>query len=138
MLGYRLTCSGLIHPLIQLCFGLEFNQPAIVAQGLAQAAVHDDWLGRAFFLPAERMSAGVGVAGKKSLLELLNECRGDKALVESVKWEDGNKIRDGVMTRAPDHMLKYAAQFTVSQDQLEERLADMINTVGGYPLVYAF
>jgi hypothetical protein len=130
MLDYRLTYSGLIHPFIHLSFGLEFNQPAIVAQGLAQAAVHDDWLGRAFFLPAEKMSAGVGVAGKKSLLELLNECRADKALTESVKWADSNKIKDGVMTRAPEQMIKYAAQFTVSEDQIEERLADMINTVG--------
>ncbi|KAJ6070795.1 hypothetical protein N7467_012114 [Penicillium canescens] len=124
--------GGLIHPLIHLSFGLEFNQPAIVAQGLAQAAVHDDWLGRAFFLPAEKMSAGVGVAGKKSLLELLNECRADKALTESVKWADSNKIKDGVMTRAPEQMIKYAAQFTVSEDQVEERLADMINTVVYY------
>ncbi|KAJ5775158.1 uncharacterized protein N7511_000169 [Penicillium nucicola] len=124
--------GGLIHPLIHLCFGLEFNQPAIVAQGLAQAAVHDDWLGRVFFLPAEKMSAGVGVTGKKSLLELLNECRADTALFDSVKWEDSNKIRDGVMTRAPEQMIKYAAQFTVSEDQVEERLADMINTVVYY------
>ncbi|OQD88380.1 hypothetical protein PENANT_c004G00381 [Penicillium antarcticum] len=124
--------GGLIHPLIHLCFGLEFNQPAIVAQGLAQAAVHDDWLGRAFFLPAEKMSAGVGVAGKKSLLELLNECRAEKTLVDSVKWADSNKIKDGVMTRAPEQMLKIAAQFTVSEDQVEERLADMINTVVYY------
>jgi hypothetical protein len=130
MLDYRLTYSGLIHPFIHLSFGLEFNQPAIVAQGLAQAAVHDDWLGRAFFLPAEKMSAGVGVTGKKSLLELLNECRADKALTESVKWADSNKIKDGVMTRAPEQMIKYAAQFTVSEDQVEERLVDMINTVG--------
>lgn len=129
-------CSlGLIHPLIHLGFGLEFNQPAIVAQGLAQAAVHDDWLGRDFFLPAERMSDGIGSTGQKSLLQLLQDIRADKALVESVQWSDGNKIRDGVLTRAPRVMLEYAAQFTVSEDQVDERLADMINTVGKFSCI---
>jgi hypothetical protein len=35
-----------------------------------------------------------------------------------------------VLHRAPEQMLKYASQFTVSEDQAEERLAEMINTVG--------
>lgn len=39
-------------------------------------------------------------------------------------------MRDGVLRRAPDEMLKYAAEFTVSKDQLEAKLAEMINTVG--------
>ncbi|OQE82252.1 hypothetical protein PENNAL_c0037G05844 [Penicillium nalgiovense] len=121
--------AGLVHPLIHLGFGIEFNQPAIVAQGLAQTAVHDDWLGRAFFLPAEKMAGGVGKPGQKSLLQLINEMRADKALVQSVQWSDSNKIKDGVLHRAPEQMLKYASQFTVSEDQMEERLVDMINTV---------
>ncbi|KAJ5346003.1 hypothetical protein N7452_004007, partial [Penicillium brevicompactum] len=124
--------GGLIHPLIHLGFGLEFNQPAIVAQGLAQAAVHDNWIGREFFLPAERMAGEVGKPGQKSLLQLLNEIRADRALKDSVRWADQNKIRDGVLTRAPGVMLKYAAQFTVSEEQVDERLADMINTVVYY------
>ncbi|KAJ5836982.1 hypothetical protein N7447_003008 [Penicillium robsamsonii] len=124
--------GGLLHPLIHLGFGIEFSQPAIVAQGLAQAAVHDDWLGRAFFLPAEKMADGIGKPGQKSLLQLLNETRADKTLIESVKWSDSNKIKDGVLHRAPEKMLKYASQFTVSEDQAEERLADMINTVAYY------
>ncbi|KAJ5795205.1 hypothetical protein N7457_001804 [Penicillium paradoxum] len=124
--------GGLVHPLIQLGFGIEFNQPAIVAQGLAQTAVHDDWLGRQFFLSAEKMAGGIGKPGQKSLFQLLNEIRNDKDLVESVRWSDVNKIRDGVLHRAPEQMLKYASQFTVSEDQVEERLADMINTVVYY------
>ena len=130
ILSLGLIHSGLVHPLIHLGFGIEFNQPAIVAQGLAQTAVHDDWLGRAFFLPAEMMAGGVGKPGQKSLLQLINEMRADKALVQSVQWSDSNKIKDGVLHRAPEQMLNYASQFTVSEDQMEERLADMINTVG--------
>ncbi|KAJ5689285.1 hypothetical protein N7462_003677 [Penicillium macrosclerotiorum] len=124
--------GGLLHPLIHLGFGLEFNQPAIVAQALAQAAVHDDWLGRTFFLPAEQMAGGIGKPGPKSILQLLSDIRQDKTLVQSAQWRDVNKIRDGVLHRAPQEMLGYAAQYTVSVDHVQERLADMINAVVYY------
>ncbi|KAJ5191566.1 uncharacterized protein N7498_010551 [Penicillium cinerascens] len=124
--------GGLVHPLIHLGFGIEFNQPAIVAQALAQTAVHGEWMGSLFFLPAEKLAGGIGKPGRKSLLQLLNEIRENKALKESVRWSDTNKIRDGVLSRAPDEMLKIAAEYTVSEDQLEERLADMINNVAYY------
>src|SRR6202012_2645784 len=36
--------AGLLHPLIHLGFGLEFKQPAIIAEALSQAAVHENWV----------------------------------------------------------------------------------------------
>jgi hypothetical protein len=122
--------TGLVHPLIHLGFGIEFNQPAIVAQALAQTAVHDEVMGPAFFLPAEKLAGGIGKPGKKSLLQLLNEIRENEALRKSAHWSDPNKMRDGVLTRAPDEMFNIAAQYTVAEDQVGERLADMINNVG--------
>ena len=101
-----------------------------MAQALAQAAVHDHSLGHDFFLPAEELAGGIGKQGSKSLRQLLEEIRKDEILSRSARNTDVNKIRDGVLTRAPQEMLKYAAQYTVSEDQLEERLADMINNVG--------
>lgn len=123
---------GLVHPLIHLGFGLEFNQPAIVAQALAQAAVHDEWMGRDFFLPAEKMAGRIGKPGKESLLQLLNDVRADRPVAQCAKWEDVNKIRDGVLGRARQEMIQYAAEYTVSEEQVEERVADMVNTVGEF------
>ena len=37
--------QGFLHPIIHLGFGVEFKQPAIIAEALAQAAVHDNWIG---------------------------------------------------------------------------------------------
>lgn len=126
----KIYVTGLIHPLIHLGFGIEFNQPAIVAQALAQTAVHDEVMGPAFFLPVEKLAGGIGKPGKKSLLQLLNEIRENEALRKSAHWSDPNKMRDGVLSRAPDEMFNIAAQYTVAEDQVGERLADMINTVG--------
>ncbi|KAE8150168.1 hypothetical protein BDV25DRAFT_154887 [Aspergillus avenaceus] len=121
--------GGIIHPLIHLGFGIEFNQPAIIAEALAQAAVHDDWTGTKFLVPAEKAAGGIGKQGKKSMLQILEEIRADTKLATSAHWEDSNKMRDGILVRAPDEMIKHAAEFTVSEDQLEEKLAEIINTV---------
>ncbi|OMP82050.1 hypothetical protein BK809_0006359 [Diplodia seriata] len=42
---------GFAHPMIHLGYGLEFRQPAVVAEALAQAAVHESW-GKDFFMAA--------------------------------------------------------------------------------------
>ncbi|PWY86442.1 hypothetical protein BO94DRAFT_556914 [Aspergillus sclerotioniger CBS 115572] len=121
--------GGLIHPFIHLGFGIEFNQPALVAQGLAQTAVHDEWTGPMFFWPAEKAAGGVGKPGKKSMLQILEEIRADEKLARSARWEDSGRMENGVLKRAPEEMIKYAAQFTVSEEQIEEKTAEIINTV---------
>ncbi|KAK9321318.1 hypothetical protein V1517DRAFT_326703 [Lipomyces orientalis] len=123
--------AGFLHPLIHLGFGVEFNQPAIVAEALAQAAVHDNWIGD-YLLPAEKAAGSIGEPEEKTLEQLLGEIRGNEKLVNSVQWSDSNKIRDGILKRAPDEMLRYASQYTVSADHLEEKLAEMINAVVYY------
>ncbi|KAL2867472.1 questin oxidase family protein [Aspergillus lucknowensis] len=120
--------GGLLHPIIHLGFAIEFNQPAIIAEALAQTAVHDDWTGPRYLFPAEEAAGGIGKRGEKTLLQLLEEARADEKLASSAHWDDGNKLRDGVLKRAPEEMLKYASQFTVSEDQMQEKLAEMANT----------
>lgn len=119
-----LTIVGFFHPIIHLGFGVEFKQPAIVAEALAEAAAHDTWIGD-LLLPAEKIARTSEAS--KSLVELLDEIRADKKLSTAANWEDGNKVRDGVLARAPDEMLKYASQWKVSAEDLEEKTAEMTN-----------
>lgn len=120
--------AGFLHPIIHLGFGIEFRQPAIIAEALAQAAVHDNWMAPLFF-DAEKAAKAAKVDSKstKSIVKLLSEIRADKKLSSSAHWPDGNKIRDGIMKRAPDSMLHYASQYTISPSQLEEKTAEMAN-----------
>lgn len=115
---------GFLHPLIHLGFGVEFKQPAIIAEALAQAAVHDAWIAPYLF-KAEK--AASGKPSSKSMVSLLDEIRTDEKLSTAAHWDDGNKIRDGILKRAPDEMIKYASQWTVDPDQLEEKTAEMTN-----------
>ena len=101
-----------------------------MAQALAQAAVHGDYMGDLYLLLVEKAAAN-GKTGKKRMLQLLDEMRADKKLCASAHWSDGNKM-EGVMERAPHEMIKYASQFTVSPDQLEEKMIEIINLVGEY------
>lgn len=119
----------MIHPIIHLGFGVEFNQPAIIAQGLAEAAVHENWIAP-FLKGAEKAAGGVGSKPGKYLTQLLRDVRGDKVLSESAHWGDGNYMRDGTLKRAPEKMEEYAKQYTVSPDSLDEQLAEMINALG--------
>ena len=127
-IGLKLIRLGFLHPIIHLGYGVEFAQPIIVAEALAQAATHDGWTG-GYLLEAEKQAKQHGDK-KKNLFQLLDEARADKKLVESAHWEDGNKIRDGILARAKEEMLKYAGQYAIEEDDLAPRTAEMINLDG--------
>ncbi|KAK0720028.1 HypA protein [Lasiosphaeris hirsuta] len=116
--------SGFLHPLIQLMYGMEWKQPAIVAEALAQTAVHGIDI-RGFLVEAER-AAGEGPGGG-SIVDLFEAIRGDEKLGGVVRNEDGNKIRDGVLKRARDEILSLAARVRVLPEELEEKTAEMFD-----------
>jgi Questin oxidase-like len=122
-----LTLPGFLHPIIHLGFGIEFNQPAIIAEALAQACCHQNWTGD-FLLAAEKNSKSRTSTSDKTMPELLDQIRSNKKLSIAAEWTDGNKIRDGIMARASDEMLKYTSQWIVTPDNLEEKTAEMINS----------
>ncbi|KAI4203549.1 MAG: hypothetical protein LQ350_001739 [Teloschistes chrysophthalmus] len=117
--------AGFLHPLIHLGFGIEFHQPAIVAEALAQAAAHDAWIG-SYLLQTEEAAQSSGQSSK-SLVEILDQIRADPKLRNAAHWDDGNKIRDGILARAPDEMIKHASQWTVDVEDLELKTAEMTN-----------
>ena len=120
--------AGFYHPLIHLGYGVEFEQPAIVAEALAQAAVHDVWVAKFFKPLADQLPAAEGPP--PPLVRLLEEARSDKQLVDSVRESDGNKVRDGILARAPDAMLRVARQWHVhprTQAGVDRATAEMIN-----------
>jgi len=78
----------------------------------------------------EAEKASTGRPCSKSMVSILDEIRADDKLSTAAHWDDGNKIRDGILKRAPDEMIKYASQWTVGSGQVEEKTAEMINAAG--------
>jgi hypothetical protein len=127
-----LIIVGFLHPIIHLGFGVEFEQPVIVAEALAQAAAHDNWMSP-FLLGAEKAAASS--SDSTSLVVLLDEIRDDQKLSTAAHWDDGNKIRDGILARAPNEMVKYASKFRVKEKELEAKTAEMTNAASKFNVV---
>lgn len=121
--------AGLIHPIIHLGFGIEYNQPAIVAEGLAEAAVHEAYL-TPFMRDVEKAAGGIGFEPGKTLTQLLHEIGEDKEILSSVHYDDDSQIRDGILTRVPERMTHYVKQYTVSAETLNDQVIEMVNALG--------
>ena len=86
-------------------------------------------------LPAEEAAIRNQKAGKesKSIVDLIEQMQRDEKLKDAPHWEDGNKIRDGILARASDEMIHYASLFYISNpEQLSEKVAEMTNAVCYY------
>lgn len=119
----------LMHPVIHLGFGIEFEQPAIVAQALAQTAVHEDYLGSMFLRPAEKAALETSAVEKKTLVEIMDQMRVDKRLNTASPFAKGVRFAEGILQRAPE-MAAHCCQWTVPEDKIQERVVEMINTAG--------
>lgn len=120
--------AGFLHPIIQLMFGFEWAQPAIVAEALAQTAVHENKLG-ALFDQAERRAEERNPA-YRPLPEFFEEvgAGGHEKLARSAQFKDPNKVYDGIMKRAPEEAVEFVSGIKVREEDLEERTAEMIHT----------
>lgn len=125
--------AGVLHPLIQLMYAMEWGQPAIVAEALAQTCVHHANLKKELF-DAERRAAGAYGGGNNhpaarmpSIASLLREVRDQPKLARGLKFEDGYSLRDTVFRRAGDEMLEIIAKVKVRPDEVEERTAEMFD-----------
>ena len=116
--------AGFYHPIIHLGFGVEFEQPAIIAEALAQAATHDVWIAKFIDPVAE---AAKKATQSKSLVQLIHEAKKTEKLATAAHWSDGNKVRDGVIARAGKEMIDLAAQWSVKPDELDKKTAEMMN-----------
>ncbi|CAK7265298.1 hypothetical protein SEPCBS119000_001441 [Sporothrix epigloea] len=118
--------AGFLHPLIQLMFGMEWGQPAMVAQGLAQAAIHK-LQGLDEFLRGAEKAAEEALSEPPSILSLLREAAASPAVSSSAHWSDGNKLEQGVLARARSEMAAIAARVSVpaTEDGLAAWTAEM-------------
>ncbi|KAG6028781.1 hypothetical protein E4U41_000584 [Claviceps citrina] len=122
--------AGICHPMIQLHYGLEWEQPAIIAAGLAQAAVHGNPLGDFF----DKVDAAVKSpkSGEnveyRCLSEICENIRTDHpSLASSAAWEDENALYEGVLGKGLHEAVALAAALRVNEDNLNERTAEMLH-----------
>ncbi|RAO66040.1 uncharacterized protein BHQ10_002052 [Talaromyces amestolkiae] len=122
--------EGAYHPIIHLGFGVEFELPTIIAEGLAQAAVHDSAGLEAFFNETEELAAAAVASGldRKPLNTLYDEVRVNDKIRTAARLQDGPvRVRDGVLGRAGKEIAALASQYRIKPTELERATAEMIN-----------
>ncbi|KAI1176133.1 HypA protein [Nemania sp. FL0916] len=125
--------AGFLHPIIQLMYGIEWQQPAIIAMGLAQAAVHPDKVRR--FIDASERAASQTTSSSSPMPEiatLFDEVAADAKVGTAARWSDENKVHDGVLGRAFDDLVRIAGKVRVKPEELDARTAEMYNTITYY------
>ncbi|EFY93236.1 HypA-like protein, putative [Metarhizium acridum CQMa 102] len=120
--------AGLAHPMIQLGFGLEWEQPAIMAQGLAQAAVHRNALGD-FFDRVDEAARGRGGQPPRAISDICEALRAENGkLAGAAEWRDGGQgLYAGVLGRALDDAVALCAEVRVREHDFEERVAEVLH-----------
>lgn len=120
--------DGAFHSIIHLGLGIEFGQASIIAEGLAQAAVHDHLGTDPFFVDAEKL-ANNSVYEKHNLVDLFKEARANETIRTAARWDDFavTKMKKGVLGRSLKEMTQLAAKFRVAPEEVEERMAEMIS-----------
>ncbi|RWA04879.1 hypothetical protein EKO27_g10227 [Xylaria grammica] len=118
-----LTRPGFMHPIIQLMYGIEWEQPAIVAMALAQASVHEADM--APFLRTAEDAARSSPQRMPEIASLYQEVTADEKLSTAARESDTSKVRDGVFHRAFDEIIRVAGRVSVQPEELDERTVEM-------------
>lgn len=94
------------------------------------ASVHDpdyDKMGP-MFIDSEKLAGGDGIDGKKTLHQLMEEVRLDHKLRSAPNGENKIDRSKNVADHAAQTMIEYAAQYSLSEAQLSERMNELIDT----------
>lgn len=109
-------------------YGLEWEQPCLVAEGLAQTSIHKDNYGDLFAKVDEKAQAKPA-ARSRHLADLYDTIGTEYPhLVAESKWEDGDGSQAAVLDRIPDQVADYlAANIKVTPENFEEQVDAMVH-----------
>jgi hypothetical protein len=117
-----------LHPIIHLGYGIEFDQPLIIAEALAGAAIHDTFMGTICF-PAERVSAKRACTEDATLTSLVEVLQHEDRILASISEEDThNKLATDLMIREPHLLIDIVSRYKVTPETLDRKLAEMVQT----------
>ncbi|KAJ4389416.1 hypothetical protein N0V93_006884 [Gnomoniopsis smithogilvyi] len=123
--------AGFMHPLIQMMYGVEFKQPAIVAEALAQTCVHQPNYKEVLF-QAEKNANEAYEPGKGTTMpriaSLLEETRNDEKLRTALRPGDPPAMVPLLLERAPNQMMRIISKVKVRPEELEERTVEMFDS----------
>lgn len=118
--------KGFIHPLIQLGFGIEFDLPFLSCEALAMACTQFDEDVFPLLLRADDLAKTR--EDHQSLVEITDICAADQDLLDAAMMHplEFMSIKGPVGTQ-PEKMLEYASRYSVHEDEIAFRSAELCN-----------
>jgi len=104
--------SGAFHPIIHFGYGIEFQLPIIVAEGLAETAVHPDLMGP---LLNEEFWSSKGIENKK-IIEIIEDIQKDDRFSHVLEYKDKFKIQK-LLEKKLDLVREYAQSWNVPETE---------------------
>jgi hypothetical protein len=108
---YARFLAGVYHPMIHLGYGIEFNYPLMVAEGLAWVAVHKPRSHEFYEALNKDKNKLLPVT---TALENILFTRQDPRIDNVVRWSDDDKYTK-VINAIPDVLHEYCQRWTVSE-----------------------
>lgn len=118
--------------MIHLGFGVEFEQPAVVAEALAQAAIHPGWCGPFLEQTAVRSRNHPVWTASDNLKDLFLELRGDSSITGAPCWNGHSFEKNGnFFADLPPNLVALAARYRLSPSmtpsEFHMRTAELLN-----------
>lgn len=104
-------------------YGIEWEQPMIIAAALAQAAVHKDTLN---VMLTRSDEAAKSAGPMPPILDLIAEASRDEKLKRHVTTVDGPNSRN-LTTEGLEDVLKLVGRVKVGEGDVEEKTAEMVH-----------
>ncbi|KAF4547311.1 Questin oxidase-like protein 1 [Elsinoe fawcettii] len=100
--------AGVVHPLLHLGFALEVNSLPLVAEALAETAVHSSFL-LPFFHATEE--AAKSIPQSRPLLSLIHAAHDDPTFVKAARLSSSLNLVDSVLDYAWDPTISLLSQY---------------------------
>ncbi|KAF9877039.1 hypothetical protein CkaCkLH20_05305 [Colletotrichum karsti] len=121
--------AGLLHSVLHFGYAIETEQPAILAQALAQASIHEERdvdIIKLALLDAEATAASREPPLNRSLLDILDDIRQSVELEKAHVAPDFDKVKP-VLYRKYDAYVKLLSEYTITPENLEDRILEAVN-----------
>jgi hypothetical protein len=118
----RLVSSSL-HSLLHIGLGMEFKEPMIVAEGIAQAIVHSNRSGYVIDTNFWEYSTEY-----TPIAEILRQIEYDERLDDVLLYSDDYKLTS-ILLRKPDIIREYVKKFGINEKTLLSRYEELYRSI---------
>ncbi|KOS18894.1 Oxidoreductase AflY [Escovopsis weberi] len=129
--------AGLLHPIIQVMYGIEWDQPTIIAEGLAQAAAHENTRGDLLAQIERDAASAPSEASPMSMVEMIESVRRSEKLAHCARSDDKDHI-SGALERAGGEIVDLLKRVRVKPEEVDERTAEMMHAIAYVSAATAF